>query len=256
MDISFSCTMCGKCCQNLRLPLTISEAIQWLERGHVVDILCEAVPWPSEPDSANAMARHKRSNSFAAKSGALPVRIATILTASHSGSCPNLQDDMSCAIYEQRPMTCRIYPAEVNPFVQLNIAGKNCPPEAWTSDKPLLSRDGQWVSNELRELTVRSRQITADDSPRKGSLCSVLNINTAALASEGYVVHRPPLDALLDALRQSTIEPVNEAPLPEWTIVSNRNSTRDTLASLGALASSPNGDRQAASEYLGFFAED
>ena len=253
MDIHFNCTMCGKCCHNLRLPLTISEAIQWLQRGHVVDILCDAVPWAVEPDSTNAMALHKRSNSFAARSGTLPVRIVAILTASHSGPCPNLRDDMRCGIYEDRPMVCRIYPAEVNPFMQMDIQLKACPPEAWASDEPVLSRNGQWVSDELRALMMRSRQETAADAQRKAAICSSLQINTAALASEGFMIHRPRLDQLLDALRQSTIDRIDDGPLTEWTIVSNRSSTRDTLTSIGALASPAQREPHDAAEYLGFF---
>lgn len=244
--------MCGKCCHNLRLPLTISEAIQWLQRGHVVEILSEAVPWPVEPDSTNAMALHKRSNSFAARSGTLPVRIVVILTASHTGPCPNLRDDMSCGIYEDRPMVCRIYPAEVNPFMQIDIKLKACPPDAWTPDKPVLSRSGRWVSDELRALMMRSRQETAADSQCKAAICSSLHINTAALASEGFMIHRPRLDQLLDALRQSTIDRIDDGRLTEWTIVSNRSSTRDTLMSIGALASSDHPESQHAAEYLGF----
>jgi hypothetical protein len=53
MDIDFDCTMCGKCCHDLRLPLTVTEAIAWLERGNDVQILCEALPWPEEPPAEN-----------------------------------------------------------------------------------------------------------------------------------------------------------------------------------------------------------
>jgi Fe-S-cluster containining protein len=252
MDIHFNCTICGKCCHNLKVPLTISEAIQWLRRGHVVEILCDAVPWAVEPDSTNAMALHKRSNSFAARSGTLPVRIVAILTASHSGPCPNLRDDMRCGIYEDRPMVCRIYPAEVNPFMQMDIKLKACPPDAWTSDQPVLSRSGQWVSDELRALIMRSRQQTAADAKRKAAICSTLQINTAALASEGYMIHRPPLDQLLDALRQSTTDRIDDGHLTEWTFVSNQGSTCDVLTSAGALASLAHPEPQGAAEYLGF----
>jgi Fe-S-cluster containining protein len=253
MDIHFNCTMCGKCCHNLKIPLTINEAIQWLQRGHVVEILCDAVPWPVEPDSTNGVALQKRSNSFAARSGTLPVRVVAILTASHSGPCPNLRDDMRCGIYEDRPMICRIYPAELNPFMQMDIKQKACPPDAWTSNKPVLSRSGQWVSEELRALIMRSRQQTAADAHHKAAICSSLQINTAALANEGFMIHRPRLDQLLDVLRQSTIDRIGDGPLTEWTIVSNRNSTHDTLTSIGALASPARREPQGASEYLGFF---
>jgi Fe-S-cluster containining protein len=256
MDIHFGCTMCGKCCHNLRIPLTIREAIEWLRRGHVVEVLCEAVPWPEEPASTNALAQHKRSITFAARSGAIPVRIGAILTASHRGPCPNLRDDMRCGIYEQRPKVCRIYPAEVHPFLPLDVKAKACPPEAWTADKPVLSSGGQYVSDELRALITQSRRETAADAFRKAAVCSSLKITASALANEGFMIHRPPLNQLLDVLCQSTSECFDESPTVDWTIVSNRKSTRDTLVSIGALTGPVDCGLQATSEYLAFLNED
>ena len=46
-------------------------------------------------------------------SGSLPTRVVVILTGAYEGPCPNLQPDMRCGIYEQRPLVCRIYPAEI-----------------------------------------------------------------------------------------------------------------------------------------------
>ena len=118
MDIDFECTMCGKCCHDLRLPLTVTEAVAWLERGNNVQILCEALPWPEEPPAENRLATHKRRRSFASMSGSLPTRVLVTLAAVYAGPCPNLRPDMRCAIYEQRPLVCRIYPAEINPFIE------------------------------------------------------------------------------------------------------------------------------------------
>ena len=42
MDIHFGCTQCGKCCRDTKVPLTVAEAIKWLNRGDEVQLLCEA----------------------------------------------------------------------------------------------------------------------------------------------------------------------------------------------------------------------
>jgi hypothetical protein len=97
MDIHFNCTICGKCRHNLKIPLTISEAIQWLQRDPVVEILCDAVPWPVKPDSTNAMVLHKRSNSFAARCGTLPVRIVAVsneIGPLQNGGANSVRSDM------------------------------------------------------------------------------------------------------------------------------------------------------------------
>ncbi|MBN3821364.1 YkgJ family cysteine cluster protein, partial [Paraburkholderia sp. Se-20369] len=146
-DIDFACTACGKCCHDLRLPLTIDEARAWLQRGGHVELLCDAIPWPVEPEPDNALAAYKRARSTPALSGTLPVRVTTVITASYAGPCPNLQADMRCGIYLERPLVCRIYPAEINPFVELSPQGKSCPPDAWHAT-PLL-RAGSIVDDQV-----------------------------------------------------------------------------------------------------------
>ena len=56
----------------------------------------------SSASDDNAFAAYKRVRSSAALSGSLPVRITVMLTATHAGPCPNLGDDMRCAIYDAR----------------------------------------------------------------------------------------------------------------------------------------------------------
>lgn len=36
MSLNFECTQCGRCCRDLKLPLTVPEAVAWLEDGHAV----------------------------------------------------------------------------------------------------------------------------------------------------------------------------------------------------------------------------
>lgn len=96
MDIDFECTKCGKCCHDLRLPLTVTEAMAWLERGNDVQILCDAAPWPKEPPEDNLPAAHRRRRSFAAVSGSLPTRVVVILASAYEGPCPHHQQKMRC----------------------------------------------------------------------------------------------------------------------------------------------------------------
>lgn len=263
MDIDFECTMCGNCCHDLRLPLTVTEALAWLGRGNEVQILCEALPWPEEPAADNLQAAHKRRRSFAAMSGSLPTRIVVILTGAFAGPCPNLQADMRCRIYEERPFVCRIYPAEINPFIELVPANKGCPPEAWTPGLAPLMRAGQLVDATTADLIERSRASDAADGAVKQRLCALLGIDAAALANEGFVVHSPSREVLLAALRRASDAGsgsggVAEADSPSdvatgWRFVSNRRATVDTLVSVGALGEGVDSGSESTFEYLGFF---
>lgn len=256
MDVHFGCTLCGKCCTDLRVPLTIVEAMQWLERGHTVEILCDAIPWPLEPASDDALAQYRRAATFAARSGTLPVRIGLILVATHAGRCPNLGDDNRCRIYASRPMVCQIYPAEINPFVQFSSAAKACPPDAWDGLTPAFLRNGQWVSESLRATIERSRNTTRSDARHKPAICAVLNISVAAQANEGYVIHRPPAGQLYEALKHALAADAEDETSLEWTLASNRASTRAALDSAGATVCTPLAVSPANAEYLPLFADE
>ncbi|MGH8781050.1 YkgJ family cysteine cluster protein [Paraburkholderia sp.] len=253
MDIDFECTMCGKCCHDLRLPLTVTEALTWLERGNDVQIICEALPWPEEPPADNLPVAHKRRRSFAAMSGTLPTRIIVTLAATHAGRCPNLQSDMRCGIYEQRPLVCRIYPAEINPFIALTPTHKACPPEAWTPGLQPLLRAGKLVDADTQALIQRSRDADANDLPIRQQVCALLGIDQAAVSNEGFVAYAPARGDLLTALRRARDEPVAPALPPTWHFVSNRQATVDVLVSVGALSSLVDAghSRTATFEYLG-----
>lgn len=252
MTLNFECTQCGKCCRSLKLPLTVPEAVEWLRDGHDVQLLCDALPWPAEPDPADLKAAHRRRRSFAARSGALPTRVVTILAANLSGACPNLQADLRCGIYERRPLVCRIYPAEINPFVALDPARKACPPEAWTADHPLLQRDGRLVDDVIRRDIQKSRDTDADNVEVKRRLCHALGFDRAALADEGFVVYSPDRLVLLAAIEQAVAD-VGAAPADEpWRFVSNRAETVDSLAGRGAVGERVSAGVHPAFEYIGF----
>lgn len=254
MTIHFSCTMCGRCCHDLRLPLSIDEAIAWLERSGRIQVFCDAIPWPEDPPASNVQATYKKDRSFAARSGALPVRITATLVAAFQGACPNLQADLRCGIYESRPRTCRIYPAEMNPFVTLSPEAKLCPPEAWEARWPAFQQDdGSWADPSLTETIDGARQAAVRDARTKGLLCRLLGLDSAALANEGLVVHTPPREVTREALLEARARLEEDDDLTEWTLVSNRKATGDALASIGARWERHDAVAANTAEYVGFF---
>ncbi len=261
MTTHFECTMCGKCCHDLKLPLSVDEAIAWLERGSQIQVLCEAVPWPEEPAPDNLQAQHKRRRSFAAMSGELPVRVVMVVAGAYTGPCPHLGPNLQCGIYEERPRVCRIYPAEINPFVAMAPDQKLCPPEAWTDDRPLFAVGHTIVEATTAALIRESRAADVADTATKARLCAHLGIDTAALSNEGLTIFSPRNDTALDALRAARASEASEASdaadkaLPSWKVVSNRAATVDTLLSIGALSAAVSVPHvePLTFDYMGFF---
>lgn len=251
-DIDFECTACGKCCHDLRLPLTLSEASDWLTRGATMELLCEAIPWPVDPAPGDELAAYRKARSSPAMSGTLPVRISITLAGAFTGACPNLGADMRCGIYEDRPLVCRIYPAEINPFVTLATENKGCPPEAWQG-KPL-QKQGVLVDETTRQLIGQSRRANQDEAVLRMQLCQELGVDQAALANEGFVMHTPDSDALLTAIMRVRTRPqAVENTAAQWRFVSNRAATLDTLHSVGATGDLDQPDMGGSFRYLGFF---
>lgn len=256
--VRFDCTMCGRCCHGLRLPLSLAEAVGWLRDGHEVQLFCEAIPWPSEPSDDNLPAMHKRRRSFEAMSGPLPIRVIVTLMASFDGPCPNLLPDQRCGIYDRRPATCRIYPAEVNPFIALNPRAKLCPPEAWEGNTPIIADDGRWADADLASTIVCSRDADTYDAALKPQLCAMLGCATAALSNEGMVIHSPPREALLAALNATLNADGDRFPGDDtsWELVTNRQPTYDALIEIGAAHASPGSMGANGLTYLGYFDAD
>jgi len=242
-ELHFDCTMCGRCCRDLHLPLTIAETLVWLGDGHEVEVLCAAMPWPVEPPAEHIESAYRRARSFAAHSGSLRLRISVILAANLVGACPNLGSDLRCRIHARRPLVCRIYPYEINPFVAVRTADKACPPEAWVADGSLLQTDCGIVSETLQADVQAARQAALDGVGARLHLCETLGLHTAAVANEGYVIHRIEGLALGAALRRSLMSSAEDATRPQdaqhaperhWDLVSDRPLTLDALAAVGA----------------------
>jgi Fe-S-cluster containining protein len=256
MTIHFSCTQCGKCCHNLKLPLSLAEASAWLRRGGDIELFCEAVPWPVEPPETDAQAMHKRRLSFPAACGALPIRVVVTVVATFDGACPHLQSDGRCGAYEQRPRVCRIYPAEVNPFIPLTPVSKACPPEAWAADKPVFFADGRVTDAETNEVIHASRAAAAQDAPLMQHLCADLGVSRAALANEGFVIYAFERDVMLKALERLHGNDRSALPASEWHFVSNRRATVDALSSIEAHYALPLSLTEAHVRYMEFFPAD
>jgi Fe-S-cluster containining protein len=234
------------------LPLTVLEALDWLRTGRSVQIICEALPWVEEPPADDLKAAHRRRRSFATLSGSMPARVMVILAANLEGPCPNLQADLRCGIYESRPLVCRIYPAEINPFLRLDPANKACPPEAWTADHPLIQRDGRVVDDRVREDIQQSRDTDARDVDIKRRLCAALQLNSTSVADEGFVVYSPNGAALLTELARAVDDPDSGTIETQWRFISNRTETIASLAMRGAVGSHVRERDNGSFEYLGF----
>lgn len=253
MTIHFSCTMCGRCCHGLRLPVGVDEALAWLRDGGEVQVFCEAIPWPEDPPAGNRLAWYKHRRSFGASSGRLPVRVIVSLMATFEGACPNLQSDMRCGIYERRPRACRVYPAEVNPFIPLDRGGKLCPQEAWQSRDVLQDAEGVWTDPEVAGAISGMREADARDAMIKARLCATLGIAAGGLSNEGVVIHTPTRERLLAALElASTDVGDSDNAGAGWQFVSNRKGTLDLLHSAGTAAQHASALNDAEASYLGF----
>lgn len=254
MSLNFECTQCGKCCRDLKLPLTVPETLAWLRDGHDVQLLCDAAPAALESDPADLQAAHRHRRSFPAMSGSVPTQVVAILAANLAGACPNLQADHRCGIYERRPLVCRIYPAEINPFVRLEPANKLCPPEAWAAERPLLQLAGRVVDPVVRQDIQSSRDADAAATDIKRRLCAALHMDCAAVVDEGFVVYSPERLRLLAALERA-IDGDDPEPDACWRFVSNRPGSIEALTQRGALGSVVGAGVNASFQYIGFLPE-
>ena len=247
MMLNFTCVGCGRCCHGLRLPLSIAEAILWIERGGTVEVMCDAAP---RIDDEDPQARHRAARAIAGRSGGLPLRVSIQLVAVFDGPCPNLLPDMRCGAYHVRPDACRIYPAELRPGRAVVPQDKACPPESWGEGRPPFLDDTAGVRDlETAAAIARARAAGLDDLAAKARLAAMLGIDRAALVNEGLVIWRIASDDLLSALRRARAAAM--VPAMEWSLVSAREETRAMIADAEAIAETPDALR-AEARYLAF----
>lgn len=256
METRFSCTMCGRCCHDLRVPLSLDEAATWLMRGGVVQILCDAMPWLVEPTESDMALHYRRQRSFAAMSGELPIRVTATLVGAFEGPCPNLLPDLRCGAYDARPRVCRIYPAGINPLVVFDPDNKACPTDAWTKGGMPLLRNGYLSDAGTILLVDEARALAVSETAARAQLCALLDCSAAALVHEGFAVYAPAPQILLAALEQvrgvAGGEEMHDASRT-WRLLSNRPGTLDALDKVSAYGMDAAHAAEHLCDYLGFF---
>jgi Fe-S-cluster containining protein len=175
-----------------------------------------------------------------------------MLVANVVGKCPNLLPNGLCGVYEDRPLVCRIYPAEINPFVNLRRENKLCPPEAWTSDRPLLQRSGTLTDEVTQHNIELSRSADSQDAQLKSRLCAALNIADAALVHEAVLVYSPTAATLLSALTIALANDAISEPASQWRYVSDQPEVLANLTRHGAIALPPGDTKASAFQHLQF----
>ncbi|MEG3146216.1 YkgJ family cysteine cluster protein [Sphingomonas sp. RT2P30] len=227
--ICFDCTQCGRCCHDLRLTLSLDEAIVWAGNGHQVQLLCEAIPWPRDPLPDERELANRRDTSFAVEIGGMPFRVHVMLVAYHQGACPHLQPDMRCGNYAERPRICRIYPLESRPFTPMDPVSRRCPDEAWAGEAPVLLENGVIADPAAQTIVAAHRQARIDDTAALEVACAQFGISDAAFAGEGMAVHTPDPAKLVKILGEARESSAALPGVGHWEIVTNRQATVELL---------------------------
>ena len=231
----FECTKCGLCCQGLRIPLSLDEASRWVKRGHTLEVIVRGGFPPSSayaPDSSDA---YMMDRSFQVIAGKKILSVQATLVGTFHGRCPNLMEDNRCSIYEERPMTCRIYPAGLNPFLAFKTSDRRCPPEAWGEQhETFLSSNGAYPKP-LTDLIHAARAATLREVKSLERLCAALSVNNCALIAEGFVAYKISRDDFLHALQNTQAAPdkPDDNDHAAYGVLSNQKQTIETLATLG-----------------------
>jgi MFS family permease len=159
---------------------------------------------------------------------------------------------MRCGIYPDRPLVCRIYPAEINPFVALKRENKACPPEAWAQDQPLFQRGEVLMDDVTSRDIAMSRAADVLDADLKSRLCLALNLASTALVHEAVSVYSPTAQTLLSALAFAIVADSCPKPAAQWRFVSDQQETLESLAKSGGITLHLRDAEAASFQYLGF----
>jgi Fe-S-cluster containining protein len=229
--IRFACNGCGICCKGRLIPLTLNETRQWLQRGHEVAVVLEAFDestWPSQPRQY----AHSAQRAVEVTSGDARIRVVAVLAGNALAQCPNLGEDDRCGIYEERPLVCRIYPMEINPFIALRPESKICPPQVWEEGEVLFT--DRIVDPVLADQVERSRQADRDDAQAKIAVCEAMGLNVAAWKGNALVVYLPDRAHLLEAISRHDAGIAAPAS-PDWKIRVDDHELRQQLHETGVV---------------------
>lgn len=225
-DVRFGCVGCGACCTGRYIPLTLDEAELWLKRGHDVGILLEAFDrhsWTSGDESY----QHSLQRSAMVSSGDSTMQVIAIFAGRAIPKCPNLQENGLCQVYDVRPLVCRIYPMEINPFIKMIPENKDCPPIAWEEGEILVS--DRVLERVMSRNIASSRAADRSDAHSKIAICEELGISVAAWKNDGFAIHSPDRQHMLDAI--SAVKAKVDSPLRlNWNV---KTDNRGLIATLG-----------------------
>jgi Fe-S-cluster containining protein len=231
LPVHFNCLPgCGVCCKGRFVPLTLAETQAWLDRGDDVVVLLEAFSTEAANEPSPEY-RHNHARSASARSGSADVQVIAVFAAANLQGCPNQLADSRCGIYTERPLVCRIYPMEVNPFIALDPATKECPQDAWSqaAGEQLIASDGL-PPPPLRQWIEDSRQADRNDAQAKVEICRHLGFTTAAWKGNGFTVYFPSNEQMRLAIaRQSS----TLAPDVQWRVRAHGEPMLDQLERLG-----------------------
>ncbi len=235
MSTHFSCVGCGKCCTSHHIPLTLSEAIRWVQQQGELIVLVEAFLEDGQGIS-QVQREHAEQRSLPVWCGETRAYVAITFAAYNPGRCMRLDADNRCSIYDERPLVCRIYPMEINPHLPLRPHMKDCPPHAWEQG-PTLIHGGRLLDEELIALIERSRQADRDEIGQKAAICTALGIRTSALKGDGFTAYRPYGPDFLAATEQvMTTPPMDVAT--DWALHVSHRELAEQLKATGALITS------------------
>ena len=156
-----------------------------VNRGGNVAVILEA--FDTSVFSLPAHYNHSVQRAVDVASGDARIQVIAIFAGNALIQCPSLGEDNHCTIYEDRPLVCRIYPMEINPFLTLRPEEKVCPPEVWESGEVLWS--DRVVDPVLEDQIQRSRQADRDDAKAKVSVCAALGMSVAAWKGNALAVY-------------------------------------------------------------------
>lgn len=206
----------------------MKEAEEWLTRGDDVAVMLEAFSLSTGPE-VSAEYRHNANRAATVSTSNEHINVIAVFAGNALTQCPNLQADNLCGIYEERPLVCRIYPMEINPFIELRADNKLCPPESWESGD-ILCTDG--VANPpLRRMIDQSKQADREDASAKVAICESLGMSVASWKGDGLVVHLPQREALLGAIQARDSNGSTSAG--QWKVRTDNHDLRQQLVEAG-----------------------
>jgi Fe-S-cluster containining protein len=213
----------------------LDEAVVWAKRGHGVEILVKGGLCPRPDYEAESLVGYIMDRSLTVAAGQGCLAVQPVVAAAVEERCPNLGDNNRCAIYEERPRVCRIYPAEINPFTPFSNESKRCPPESWDEGHGVFVAEGGAYEAEYAKTIAAARRAALDDMKYLPRLCSLLSIDRCALATEGFVAYKIAPDRFLEAIQQAlnsaeeTLANSNE----QYMVLSNQKKSLAALSSMG-----------------------